>query len=118
MTHDRIERLGESAAEHGDLLMAAICQVALDGSPRDTTLDALDSAEQARVQAMTAEAATEECRRVLADIDAQTFADSYDAFSEYIDPDATTSEAEFAAMTRVDRLALIHEVMASNGTRA
>lgn len=45
---------------------------------------------------------------------AQDFAENFDLFAEYIDPDATTSREEFEAMTMDERLALIEAVMEAN----
>lgn len=48
---------------------------------------------------------------------AEKFADNYEEFSEYIDPDATTTEVEFDAMGEDARVAMIAEVLALNDTR-
>lgn len=40
--------------------------------------------------------------------------DDYSLFCEYIDPDATTAEAEFDAMSEDARISMIREVLASN----
>jgi hypothetical protein len=45
---------------------------------------------------------------------AQDYAENYNLFAEYIDPDATTSREEFEAMTEDERLALIEAVMKAN----
>lgn len=47
---------------------------------------------------------------------AQDYAENYNLFAEYIDPDATTSREEFEAMTKDERLALIEAVMKANSS--
>ena len=47
---------------------------------------------------------------------AQDYAENYNLFAEYIDPDATTSREEFEAMTEGERLALIEAVMKANSS--
>lgn len=47
---------------------------------------------------------------------AQDYAENYNLFAEYIDPDATTSREEFEAMTEDERLALIEAVMKANSS--
>ena len=45
---------------------------------------------------------------------AEDFASDYRLFAEYIDPDATTSEDEFNAMTFEQRVALCQQVIDAN----
>lgn len=74
-----IESLETSAGTAGDLLQAAICQIALNGEPNESTLDALSPAERTDLHLRFADfngdessewrklAAEQECLRVIAD---------------------------------------------------
>ena len=43
-------------------------------------------------------------------MDAKTLANNFELWGEYVDPDATMTEAEFDAMTEAEKIALIEEV--------
>lgn len=59
-----LQALESAAAEAGDLLQAAICQVAMYGEATEATLDALDDAERAKVASYSRESARAECERI------------------------------------------------------
>jgi len=61
-TDERIETLGMESAEHGDLLLSAICAKALG---TDYSEYALTRSERALVDAMTAATARAECEYVI-----------------------------------------------------
>ena len=67
-TDEQIAALEAEAAQHGDLLMAAICRVA---AGRDHAAIPLDGGERRRVEAMTADAALAEVARCLREAAAQ-----------------------------------------------
>lgn len=64
-TTNRIRDLQTAAGQAGDLLQAAICQIALDGEVRERTYASLSSDERARIDGMSQDAARTECGRVL-----------------------------------------------------
>jgi hypothetical protein len=59
-------------------------------------------------------AATKESKMNTKTHTAEEFASEYRLFAEYIDPDATTSEDEFNAMTFEQRVALCQQVIDAN----
>lgn len=49
-TEKQIENLEQAAGQAGDIMMAAICQIALLGQPKDGTFDALDADDRYKLQ--------------------------------------------------------------------
>lgn len=67
ITQEQIQALHDSAGQAGDLLQAAICQVAMDGEADPQTLKVLSDSERAEIAQYDQESAIAECERVLAD---------------------------------------------------
>src|SRR5690606_7243358 len=67
ITHEHIQALHDAAGQTGDLLQAALCQIAMDGEADPRTLEVLSDGERVRIAQYDQESAIEECERVIAE---------------------------------------------------
>lgn len=77
---EALEALETSAGQAGDLMMAAICQIAMEGEPNGPTMEALTPSERAILFQTYADQSTDtdwlqdaalaECERVIAEAEA------------------------------------------------
>lgn len=67
MDRNKIEALEIAAGQAGDLMQAAICQLAINGDVSAGTYGALSDTERARINGMSKADARAECARVILD---------------------------------------------------